>query len=175
MARKLDGSAAEARGPLSLPYSDDVVSSLVRIISIWTSAGYQRELAHFSGLPRDDNAIPAIYRLAALGPQRTSALAADLHIPAPTASRLLSRLADAGLAQRIADPDDARASIVTLTDAGAELAHTLFGAGDELMGGLLATWTTSDRAALAHLMHRLADAVEDDAAVRGAQTRKQGA
>ena len=168
VARKLDSAAAATHPPLSLPYRDDVVSSLVRVMSVWTSSSYQRQLSDHAELPRDDNAIPALYRLAAAGPLRPTALAGELHISAPAASRLLDRLAEAGLARRVADPADSRASIVTLTDAGARVARDLFAAGDDLMTGLLKSWSSTDRDALARLLHRLADAVENDAAERGA-------
>lgn len=167
MARKLDdGVAAEV--PPALAYRDDLAASLVRVMSVWASAPYQRAFARDAGIPDDDNAIPALFSLAMRGPQRPSALAAELHISPPAGSRLFERLAAAGLALRVADERDSRASIVTLTDHGRAVAQQLFDAGDALMRDLLADWSSADRDRLASLMHRFADAVASDASTRTA-------
>lgn len=52
------------------------------------------------------------------GPQRIGALAADLGVNQSNASRLVDRLVDQGLLARASDPEDGRASLVSLTDAG---------------------------------------------------------
>ena len=52
------------------------------------------------------------------GPQRIGALAADLGVNQSNASRLVDRLVDQGLLARATDPEDGRASLVSLTDAG---------------------------------------------------------
>lgn len=167
MARKLDRGAAAA-APLSLAYRDDLAASLVRVMTVWTSAPYQRAFARGAGIPDDDNAIPALFSLATQGPRRPSVLAAELHISPPAGSRLFDRLAAVGLSVRVADAGDSRASIVTLTDHGRAVAQQLFEAGDALMADLLADWPAADRQRLAHLMHRFADAVASDASTRTA-------
>jgi DNA-binding MarR family transcriptional regulator len=53
-----------------------------------------------------------------LGPARTSALAAADHCSQPTMSTQLQRLEAEGWAERVVDPADARASLVSLTAAG---------------------------------------------------------
>jgi DNA-binding MarR family transcriptional regulator len=52
------------------------------------------------------------------GPQRIGALAADLGVNQSNASRLVDRLVDQGLLARATDPEDGRASLVSLTEAG---------------------------------------------------------
>ena len=52
------------------------------------------------------------------GPQRIGALAADLGVNQSNASRLVDRLVDQGLLARSTDPEDGRASVVSLTEAG---------------------------------------------------------
>lgn len=163
MARKLDHDDEVAQHPLALPYRDDVTVSLVRVMSLWTSADYQRAIAADAGLPEDPNAIPALYLIAARGTQRPSALASALGVSPPVASRLAQLLATAGLIQRTPDPGDARATLLALTAGGRATARALFAAGDRLMRELLAGWPEGDREQLAALLHRFADAVEDDA------------
>ena len=53
------------------------------------------------------------------GPQRVTALAKSQGISQPTATALVSRLAELVLIQRRADPTDGRVVLVVLTDAGA--------------------------------------------------------
>ncbi|HET8987966.1 MAG TPA: MarR family transcriptional regulator [Humibacillus sp.] len=53
-----------------------------------------------------------------LGPARVSALAAADHSSQPSVTTQLHRLETAGWVERAVDPDDARASLVSLTDAG---------------------------------------------------------
>lgn len=55
-----------------------------------------------------------------LGPARVSALAEADHSSQPAMTTALQRLEAQGLAQRRADPDDARASLLSLTDHGRE-------------------------------------------------------
>lgn len=52
------------------------------------------------------------------GPQRISDLAAGEGVTQPGMTTLVSRLVDEGLAERLADPTDGRATLVRITDAG---------------------------------------------------------
>lgn len=51
---------------------------------------------------------------------RCSDLAAAENVSAPTMTRIVDHLAGLGLAQRVANPDDGRSSLVRLTDAGVQ-------------------------------------------------------
>jgi DNA-binding MarR family transcriptional regulator len=53
------------------------------------------------------------------GPLTPSELADLERVKRPSATRIVARLADAGLVERAADPDDGRVSLVSLTKAGA--------------------------------------------------------
>ncbi|GAA4730395.1 MarR family winged helix-turn-helix transcriptional regulator [Pedococcus ginsenosidimutans] len=53
-----------------------------------------------------------------LGPARVSVLAEADHCSQPTMTTALQRLESAGWAQRVPDPSDARASLLSLTPAG---------------------------------------------------------
>lgn len=52
------------------------------------------------------------------GPRRIGTLADDLGVNQSNASRLVDRLAEQGLVQRVTDPTDRRASVVEATAAG---------------------------------------------------------
>jgi len=53
-----------------------------------------------------------------LGPSRVSVLAAADHSSQPTITTQLQRLAASGWVHRASDPDDARATVVSLSDEG---------------------------------------------------------
>jgi len=155
MARKID----EVAGGLPdyvLPYESDALGSLVRISALLASPSFQRAISATTPIPDDPHAVSAIYALASWGSLRPGALAVRLHVSPPTVSRLVEKLCAAGLAKRVADPLDSRASIVALTPEGATASAELFRQGDLMMNSLLAGWTTEDREQLTGLLERLA-------------------
>lgn len=161
MARKLDDAPAIELAPVGLPYHADVIASLVRIVTVWTSDAFQNLLVGRPDLP--DHALTALHLLAARGAHRPAQLAATLHLSAAGTSRLVESLAQAGLVARAADPTDARATLVGLTAAGVDFSRDLVRIGDDLAADLLHDWSADDRATLARLVHRFADAVDERA------------
>src|SRR2546430_9177235 len=69
----------------------------------------------------DRSAIILLKTLAALGPSRSSALAAAVHSDPSTVSRQVAALVRDGLVERRADQDDGRASLLAATPAGLSL------------------------------------------------------
>lgn len=63
--------------------------------------------------------------LRASGPLRQGELGRRLGITPSTLTRNLTRLLDAGLVERLADPEDARATRIRLSPAGASAAETV--------------------------------------------------
>jgi DNA-binding MarR family transcriptional regulator len=62
--------------------------------------------------------LSALATLAAAGPMRPGDLATRERVSAPTLSRMLAALTDAGLVARTADPADQRCSLLRVTAAG---------------------------------------------------------
>jgi DNA-binding MarR family transcriptional regulator len=82
------------------------------------------------------------------GPARLTELAAQQGVTQPAMTQLVTRLQDAGLAERRADPDDGRVVLVHITDAGrAELLRRRAVRTDRL-GTLFDQLSAADRAAL---------------------------
>ena len=163
MARKLDDAEPAGETPRIPEYRHEVTRSLVRVTATWTSADYQSRFAEAAGVPDEPHAMTAMYLLVQRGPLRPTALAAILGTSAAATSRLVESLASAGLVTRTPDPDDARATRIALTHHGVASATTLHEEGDRLSQRLLADWTDDERTTFTRLMHRYADAVEDDA------------
>jgi DNA-binding MarR family transcriptional regulator len=83
------------------------------------------------------------------GPARLTALAAREGVTQPAMTQLISRLQDAGLACREADPDDGRVVRVVITDEGRAVLAARRAERAERLAGLLARISPEHRAALA--------------------------
>lgn len=88
-------------------------------------------------------------------------LASELGLSAGTVSLRVDRLARRGLADRQADPDDGRGTLISLTDAGRELFEAC--APEHLANaqGLLAGLTEDERDGLGRLLGKLLYTLED--------------
>ncbi len=84
-----------------------------------------RRLRQEAGTDLGPSQLAAVATLERHGPMAPSELAAHERIKRPTATRILSRLEAAGLVARIPDPDDGRASIVSVTVEGRALVRRL--------------------------------------------------
>ena len=66
-----------------------------------------------------------VLRRLACGPRRISALAVDERVTQPAITLLVNRLQERGWVERVADPSDGRAVLVSLTPAGEEVFERL--------------------------------------------------
>lgn len=96
------------------------------------------------------------------GPMRQRDLVRDSAVQQPAMVALLRKLEGLGLIQRSLTPADRRASIISLTDAGYDMAHV----GGEILLGANAVGTAGfspeEASQLVSLLRRLIDALEDD-------------
>lgn len=93
-------------------------------------------------------------------PLRMSDLAAHACLDLSTVSRHLRSLDDLGLITRSPDPDDGRATLLDLSDAGRDALERAVRARTDLLSAATADWSDHDRAQLADLMTRLAHDLE---------------
>ena len=103
--------------PGALPASDEAIA-----------AGFERFYGTLRRLsprgPLSLTAASTLRRLERAGPHRLSELYAPEGISQPAMTQLITRLEKEGLVRRAGDPNDGRAVIVTITDAGrAAVAH----------------------------------------------------
>jgi DNA-binding MarR family transcriptional regulator len=82
------------------------------------------------------------------GPLTPSELAARERIQRPTATGILARLEEAGLAQRTGDPEDRRSSLVSVTPEGRVLLAELRTRKDAFLAKRLAALDAEERAVL---------------------------
>jgi DNA-binding MarR family transcriptional regulator len=105
--------------------------------------------------------ITLLRAVATHGPMRASELAAWQGVDKSTITPQVRRLEERGLVARQNDPDDKRAALLTVTDAGRKQLQDVDEQGARLFGQALEDWADGDREAVAALMQRLADGLVD--------------
>jgi DNA-binding MarR family transcriptional regulator len=95
---------------------------------------------------------------AASEPLTVGEIADAIGVDQPRASRLVQQSVELGLVRREADPDDARRTRIVLTDEGKAIARGFRGERREAVAQALADFTEAERAELARLLSKLADA-----------------
>lgn len=106
---------------------------------------------------------PALLRLLsalshASEPLTVSVIAERVGVDQPRASRLVQQAVAQGFAEREADPEDARRTRVRLTEAGESAVHGFRGRQREDVSEALTALEAEERAELARLLTKLADA-----------------
>ncbi|MDC3725309.1 MULTISPECIES: MarR family winged helix-turn-helix transcriptional regulator [unclassified Rhodococcus (in: high G+C Gram-positive bacteria)] len=101
-------------------------------------------------LPRDLSltASSTLSTLNRRGPQRITALAAAQGVTQPSMTSLVASLEKGGMVTRRHDPADARASLIELTDKGAEYVLERRGRGTDRIGGYIRDLPEAQRTAL---------------------------
>jgi DNA-binding MarR family transcriptional regulator len=84
-----------------------------------------RRLRQESGSDLGPSQLAALATLERHGPLTPSELAERERIRRPGATRILARLAEAGLVERLPDPADGRSAIVSVSDTGRSLLRRL--------------------------------------------------
>jgi DNA-binding MarR family transcriptional regulator len=84
----------------------------------WTITRLARRLRQEAGTDLGPSQVAALATIERHGPLSPSELAEFERIKRPTATRILRHLEDAGLVERVKDPEDGRGSILSVTAAG---------------------------------------------------------
>ena len=114
-----------------------------------------------AGVPGlEQGAVPLLFSVAQ-AECRISALAGACGIDQSTASRYASQLAALGLVEKHVDPDDRRAQVLALTDAGRALVTEIGDQRRAFVAELLSDWVVDDIETFDRHLRRLAGAVQD--------------
>ena len=143
---------------------------LIEMQRVWNRHSAARLVEDTAGGPLDSSTRLFLRLIRDLGPIRSSDLALHVGLSRPAASRKLAALLDAGLIEVTTDPDDGRAAPVTLSPLGAENLERNLRDGAAAIKSLVADFTTTEIATLAHLLSRL----NDNAASRQAPSPSEG-
>lgn len=145
---------------------DDALSAiddaLMQLRRLWTTAHRRTDLRRDvgEGVPLSQVlVVDAVARTAATQEVTVGAVAEQLSVNESTASRLVDATVRAGLVDRGRSERDARRVVLALTEQGRQLGDRALRYRLEYLSGLLDDWSPDDRAALAELLGRFADAV----------------
>lgn len=109
----------------------------------------------------DPGFFPVLHQLATSGPTRQGTLAEVLALDASTVSRHVRALVADGLVEPSRDPDDGRATVLTVTPAGRERLAQRLDMHRARLEAATASFTTGERAELVRLLNQLAAGLGD--------------
>src|SRR5580704_17581603 len=135
----------------------EILRAITRIGYLITRARSHDRVRTVAAVPLDRAAVMVLQQLAEAGPVRPGELAARLGVEGPHVTRQVQRLQQAGYADRVSDPDDHRAQLITLTPAGRAAADRIREAGTSGMQAALAHWPLEELHQFATLLHRMVD------------------
>lgn len=151
-AKPLAGTTSPAAGDTDRAA---LIEALTRIISEWSAPEFLTGVVAREGVELDPGAIKMVTMLAAQGPQRPSGLARNMVTGPSNVSKIAQRLTAAGLAERISDPNDARAHQLALTKSGRHVAGAFVRAGNGMVDDLLNGWSEQERQELLRSLQKL--------------------
>ena len=130
--------------PTSAPVQPETAqalsNTLVRVMKIMSAMKHQAPRQHPAV---DPSHYPVLFCLSGT-PQRVSGVAESIHSDVSTVSRQVSHLVQHGLIEKIGDPDDGRAQLLSLSPSGGEVIDKLVRGRGQWFGELLASWTDDD-------------------------------
>jgi DNA-binding MarR family transcriptional regulator len=129
---------------------------LVRLMKLFQSLRQHAPRLH----PGVDTAsYPILFNLHD-GPRRVSDLAGCVHSDVSTVSRQVTGLVTHGLVEKVPDPQDGRAQVLSLTDSGAQLLERLKDQRGEWFRSVLADWSEDEAQAFIGSLERLMSGFE---------------
>lgn len=147
--------------------ANDVFLGLLRVQKLLVAAKHSAPRLE-DGV--DVTAYPALFVVAGAGTVRVSELAATLHNDVSTVSRQVSSLVSSGLLEKSADPNDGRASVVSMTDHGRAAVGRIQASRATWFQGLLTDWDGPATAEFVTRLRELGDALDANLRARGAAT-----
>ena len=142
-----------------LALADDVSGQLIRLLRLMDRKQAQYQAEHPDAVERATYFL--LVHLVKGGPQRSGALAEAVHSDPSTISRQIAHLVRLGLVERMADPEDRRATLLTATDEGRRVFEENRRMRIERFAGMLSDWSVDDRRTFAKLLDRFATAFEN--------------
>ena len=135
-----------------MPDEDETLADLFWAVARRLRHQTRETVAPFGVTPGQARALAILAREGAM---RLSALSDSLRIVPRSGTEVVDALEERGLVRRSPDPADRRATLVTLTDAGRDLAAGLGAARRAEAAALFGTLTASDRESLTRILTTL--------------------
>lgn len=141
----------------------ETITEILQLTRVLARTVARRTFSAWSSLDLTMAQLKGLFCLATAGEATVSHLATRLHVSSPTASHLVERLVQAGLARRVEDPEDRRRTLVYLTEQGESLyAQLREWSHVEQLRGWLEQLSPAELDALATGLRALARAAEAD-------------
>ena len=141
---------------ISLETATRLSTELVRVMKLFQSMRQHAPKLHPGVEPAS---YPILFNLVE-EPRRVSLLADCVHSDVSTVSRQVTMLVSHGLLEKVADPLDGRAYMVSLSAEGAELVERLKAARGEWFRQMLHDWDPADADAFNDQLDRFATSFE---------------
>lgn len=141
---------------ISLDTATRLSTDLVRVLKLLQAMRQHAPKPH-PGV--ESSSYPILFNLAD-EPRRVSLLADCVHSDVSTVSRQVTMLASHGLLNKVVDPQDGRACMVSLSSEGARLVERLKVTRGEWFRELLSGWDPGDATAFGDYLERFATSIE---------------
>ena len=141
---------------ISLESATQLNMDLVRVIKLFHSMRQHAPKVHPGVEPAS---YPILFNLI-VEPQRLSVLAEHIYSDVSTVSRQVTTLVSQGLLEKVPDPEDGRACMVSLSPEGATLVEALKAIRGEWLRQLMQDWDPDDAEAFGQYLKRFATSVE---------------
>jgi DNA-binding MarR family transcriptional regulator len=141
---------------ISLDTATRLNTDLVRVMKLFASMRQHAPRLHPGVEPAS---YPILFNLID-EPRRVSVLAECVYSDVSTVSRQVTTLVSHGLLDKLADPDDGRACVVSLSAEGAELVQRLKAGRAEWFRQTLRDWEPADAEAFGDYLERFAMSFE---------------
>ncbi|HEY3887165.1 MAG TPA: MarR family transcriptional regulator [Caulobacteraceae bacterium] len=138
---------------------DGLAAALIDLTGFFASPQRDDVLLAEAGVSLDRALFPLLVRLGRHGPLSVAGLAAQVGRDHTTISRQLAKLENLDMVSRQGGGADRRVRSAALTPAGDEIVQAITAARRRLLSRALADWTPADRAKLASLNRRFAQAL----------------
>jgi DNA-binding MarR family transcriptional regulator len=138
---------------------DDLVSAIVDLMGFLNSPQRDDALLREADVDLDRALFPLLVRLGARGTLGVAELADQVGRDHTTVSRQLAKLESLALVERCAPQPDRRRRPARLTSDGEKIVESITLARRRVLAVVLADWSDADRAALAGLSRRFANAL----------------
>jgi DNA-binding MarR family transcriptional regulator len=135
----------------------DVAETLGHLLRRSTRARLYSQLTAGLDGALDEATYPVISGLARYGPMSAAKLAEDIGLDRSVVSRHATRLAEAGMIERVPDPADRRATLLTLTSSGRTAVAAMRDRLARALDRYLATWPPGEAAQFAASLRRLTE------------------
>ncbi|MDR1768004.1 MAG: MarR family transcriptional regulator [Propionibacteriaceae bacterium] len=126
----------------------------------------------FEGLGMSRSQYSILVRLMDTGTRRLTALAGEIGLELSAASRQANALWDAGAISRDRDPEDGRAFLLTITDAGREAVEAVRRKQRAWLNKILDGYTSDDMAVAAAILARVVEGWRKSAAAAAVEGRQ---